>query len=77
MIDTGVLHDMTYSGGRIGVMSFSQEQVIWSKILYRCSGKAQVCHFAFLGLTDIVREQIKRENNCFNDWKDQLEAFRV
>ena len=42
LIDTGVLHDKTYSGGRIGVMSFSQEKVSWSKIFYRCSGKARV-----------------------------------
>ncbi|XP_046839264.1 cartilage oligomeric matrix protein-like isoform X2 [Xenia sp. Carnegie-2017] len=37
VIDTGVLHDKTYSGGRIGVMSFSQEKVSWSKIFYRCN----------------------------------------
>ena len=42
VIDTGVLHDKTYAGGRIGVMSFSQEKVSWSKIFYRCNGKARV-----------------------------------
>ncbi|XP_028407123.1 cartilage oligomeric matrix protein-like [Dendronephthya gigantea] len=38
VVDTGVLHDRTYSGGRLGVMSFSQEKVSWSNIFYRCNG---------------------------------------
>ena len=39
VVDSGVLRDKTYNGGRIGVMSFSQEQVSWSKLFYRCNSK--------------------------------------
>lgn len=37
IIDTGVLNDKTFLGGRIGVFSFSQEKVMWSKVIYRCN----------------------------------------
>lgn len=37
--DSGNLFDSTYKGGRLGVMSFSQEMIIWSRLIYRCNGK--------------------------------------
>ncbi|CAK8692840.1 unnamed protein product [Clavelina lepadiformis] len=35
--DTGVIRDTTIQGGRLGVFCFSQENVIWSNLMYRCN----------------------------------------
>ena len=39
IIDSGEVNDKTYLGGRVGVLVFSQEKVIWSNVVYRCNGK--------------------------------------
>uniref|UniRef100_A0A8C0F6J2 Cartilage oligomeric matrix protein n=1 Tax=Bubo bubo TaxID=30461 RepID=A0A8C0F6J2_BUBBB len=36
--DTGVVLDTTMRGGRLGVFCFSQENIIWSNLRYRCNG---------------------------------------
>lgn len=52
--DTGVVLDTTMRGGRLGVFCFSQENIIWSNLRYRCNGELvfkakyrHFCHFAF------------------------------
>lgn len=35
--DTGFIIDATLRGGRLGVYCFSQEDVIWSDVVYRCN----------------------------------------
>ncbi|XP_075466990.1 cartilage oligomeric matrix protein [Ascaphus truei] len=35
--DTGVILDTTMRGGRLGVFCFSQENIIWSNLRYRCN----------------------------------------
>ncbi|XP_020777925.1 thrombospondin-3a [Boleophthalmus pectinirostris] len=35
--DSGVLLDSTMRGGRLGVFCFSQENIIWSNLRYRCN----------------------------------------
>ncbi|KAK1154757.1 thrombospondin-3a isoform X1 [Acipenser oxyrinchus oxyrinchus] len=35
--DSGVLIDTTMRGGRLGVFCFSQENIIWSNLRYRCN----------------------------------------
>uniref|UniRef100_A0A8C9F7P6 Cartilage oligomeric matrix protein n=1 Tax=Pavo cristatus TaxID=9049 RepID=A0A8C9F7P6_PAVCR len=35
--DTGVVLDTTMRGGRLGVFCFSQENIIWSNLRYRCN----------------------------------------
>lgn len=35
--DTGELFDFTFAGGKIGLFSFSQENVIWSNLKYSCA----------------------------------------
>ncbi|XP_028269551.1 thrombospondin-4a [Parambassis ranga] len=35
--DTGVLIDTSMRGGRLGVFCFSQENIIWSNLKYRCN----------------------------------------
>ncbi|KAG7469509.1 hypothetical protein MATL_G00129700 [Megalops atlanticus] len=35
--DTGVVIDTTMRGGRLGVFCFSQENIIWSNLRYRCN----------------------------------------
>lgn len=52
--DTGVVLDTTMRGGRLGVFCFSQENIIWSNLRYRCNGKLALkvkyrkfCHFVF------------------------------
>lgn len=37
--DTGVVVDTTMRGGRLGVFCFSQENIIWSNLRYRCNGE--------------------------------------
>uniref|UniRef100_A0A8C2TKG2 Cartilage oligomeric matrix protein n=1 Tax=Coturnix japonica TaxID=93934 RepID=A0A8C2TKG2_COTJA len=37
--DTGVVLDTTMRGGRLGVFCFSQENIIWSNLRYRCNGE--------------------------------------
>ena len=35
--DTGEIFDFSFTGGRIGLFSFSQENVIWSNLRYSCA----------------------------------------
>ncbi|XP_069009453.1 cartilage oligomeric matrix protein [Embiotoca jacksoni] len=35
--DTGVIIDVTMRGGRLGVFCFSQENIIWANLRYRCN----------------------------------------
>ncbi|XP_024908989.1 thrombospondin-4a isoform X2 [Cynoglossus semilaevis] len=37
--DTGVIIDTSMRGGRLGVFCFSQENIIWSDLKYRCNGE--------------------------------------
>lgn len=37
--DSGVIIDTTMRGGRLGVFCFSQENIIWSNLQYRCNGE--------------------------------------
>lgn len=37
--DSGVTIDTTMRGGRLGVFCFSQENIIWSNLKYRCNGE--------------------------------------
>uniref|UniRef100_A0A8C6MMA5 Si:ch211-43f4.1 n=1 Tax=Nothobranchius furzeri TaxID=105023 RepID=A0A8C6MMA5_NOTFU len=37
--DTGVIIDATMRGGRLGVFCFSQENIIWADLSYRCNGE--------------------------------------
>lgn len=37
--DSGNIFDSTLRGGRLGVLCFSQEQIIWSDLAYRCNGR--------------------------------------
>ena len=37
--DSHYLHDTTMRGGRIGLFCFSQEDIIWARITYKCNGK--------------------------------------
>lgn len=41
--DTGVVLDTTMRGGRLGVFCFSQENIIWSNLRYRCNGECSTC----------------------------------
>uniref|UniRef100_A0A672L577 Cartilage oligomeric matrix protein n=1 Tax=Sinocyclocheilus grahami TaxID=75366 RepID=A0A672L577_SINGR len=37
--DTGIIIDTTMRGGRLGVFCFSQENIIWANLRYRCNGQ--------------------------------------
>uniref|UniRef100_A0A8C1MR48 Thrombospondin 4a n=1 Tax=Cyprinus carpio TaxID=7962 RepID=A0A8C1MR48_CYPCA len=37
--DSGVIIDTSMRGGRLGVFCFSQENIIWSNLRYRCNGE--------------------------------------
>ena len=38
--DSGNIINNDHRGGRLGVYCFSQEQVIWSDLVYRCTGRS-------------------------------------
>lgn len=40
--DTGVIIDTSMRGGRLGVFCFSQENIIWSNLKYRCNGESAI-----------------------------------
>uniref|UniRef100_A0AAY5ED28 Thrombospondin 4b n=1 Tax=Electrophorus electricus TaxID=8005 RepID=A0AAY5ED28_ELEEL len=42
--DSGVTIDTTMRGGRLGVFCFSQENIIWSNLKYRCNGEIAHSH---------------------------------
>ncbi|XP_050296033.1 cartilage oligomeric matrix protein [Anthonomus grandis grandis] len=37
LVDSGNIFDSTLKGGQLGVLCFSQEQIIWSDLAYRCN----------------------------------------
>ena len=37
--DSGNIFDNTLKGGRLGAFCFSQEQIIWSDMSYKCNEK--------------------------------------
>lgn len=37
IVDSGYIYDHTLQGGRLGVYCFSQEQITWSNLEYRCN----------------------------------------
>lgn len=39
MADSNVVLDTTMRGGRLGVFCFSQENIIWANLRYRCNGE--------------------------------------
>ena len=39
MMDTGEIKDPDVGAGKLGLMSFSQERVIWSAVSAQCVGK--------------------------------------
>lgn len=43
--DSGVVIDTSMRGGRLGVFCFSQENIIWSNLRYRCNGATRSLTF--------------------------------
>lgn len=39
VVDTGYLIDKTLKGGKIGLYVFSQSNVVWSNMSYKCNGR--------------------------------------
>uniref|UniRef100_A0A8C1W022 Thrombospondin 4a n=1 Tax=Cyprinus carpio TaxID=7962 RepID=A0A8C1W022_CYPCA len=46
--DSGVIIDTSMRGGRLGVFCFSQENIIWSNLRYRCNGEKQLIQMLIL-----------------------------
>uniref|UniRef100_A0A4W5MI66 Thrombospondin 3b n=2 Tax=Hucho hucho TaxID=62062 RepID=A0A4W5MI66_9TELE len=46
--DSGMVVDTLMRGGRLGVFCFSQEQIIWSNLGYRCNGMSPLSEYHFL-----------------------------
>lgn len=69
--DTGVIIDTSMRGGRLGVFCFSQENIIWSNLKYRCNGECSqvkdspassiMCKYAY----NLFFCQIPRYNPCW------------
>lgn len=54
--DSGVTIDTTMRGGRLGVFCFSQENIIWSNLKYRCNGNLPTRYLPVTGLGETQRE---------------------
>lgn len=54
--DTGIIIDTTMRGGRLGVFCFSQENIIWANLRYRCNGMFSflICFFKCLLTSDVL-----------------------
>ncbi|XP_033638385.1 uncharacterized protein LOC117299078, partial [Asterias rubens] len=39
LVDSGDLYDTTYLGGRLGVFVYNQQDVIWSRLSYKCADR--------------------------------------
>uniref|UniRef100_A0A8C1DAH7 Thrombospondin 4a n=1 Tax=Cyprinus carpio carpio TaxID=630221 RepID=A0A8C1DAH7_CYPCA len=46
--DSGVIIDTSMRGGRLGVFCFSQENIIWSNLRYRCNGECSLIQMLIL-----------------------------
>lgn len=64
VVDSGNIFDKTLRGGRLGMYVFSQEQIIWSNMVYRCNGEKSRIGKWFRGKTDtnFIFRQCSREN---------------
>ena len=43
--DSGYITDHQFKGGRLGVLAFSQKEIIFSDLQYKCNGKT--CYFPY------------------------------
>ena len=43
--DSGYINDFKFKGGRLGVLVFSQKEVVFSKLQYKCDGKSSISSF--------------------------------
>ena len=43
LADSGDIYDTTITGGRLGMMVFGQQDVIWSRLEARCSDRLVQC----------------------------------
>lgn len=72
--DSGVVIDTSMRGGRLGVFCFSQENIIWSNLRYRCNGECSAqtileeqavfsayLNLCLLALTDTIPEDYTEE----------------
>jgi len=48
VMDSGNIYDSTLKGGRLGLYCFSQEEIIWSNMEYKCASKLD-CPSKYLG----------------------------
>uniref|UniRef100_A0A4W5R3G5 Si:ch211-43f4.1 n=1 Tax=Hucho hucho TaxID=62062 RepID=A0A4W5R3G5_9TELE len=58
--DTGIIIDTTMRGGRLGVFCFSQENIIWANLRYRCNAQWNIDRFRLLHDTQIFPVHIMR-----------------
>ncbi|XP_073822840.1 cartilage oligomeric matrix protein-like [Musca autumnalis] len=57
ILDSGNVHDSTLKGGRLGVFCYSQPNIIWSDLSYKCN--TRVPKFVYKELTFFWKKQSK------------------
>ena len=84
IIDSGEIKDPDIQGGKLGVMSFSQEKCMWSAVSTRCLGKrifcAPLCTVAgivFATLQKILSEQFVHTWTETNHYIELLTTWRL
>lgn len=74
--DTDVIIDTSMRGGRLGVFCFSQENIIWSNLKYRCNGEyfwvegVPVSHFSCTYTVMLMRFFLPPADTIPADYED-------
>lgn len=71
--DSGVTIDTTMRGGRLGVFCFSQENIIWSNLKYRCNGNVLFL-LLYNNITRINQILLPYSYSTFSSQKPQAHA---
>ncbi|XP_065214930.1 thrombospondin-4 isoform X1 [Planococcus citri] len=58
--DSGNIFDSTFKGGRLGVLCFSQEMIIWGRLIYRCNDN--VPELIYNELSPELQKQVEIDN---------------
>jgi len=65
LTDSGDVYDTTLTGGRLGMLVFGQQDVIWSRLEARCADRSVV----ILALPHNKRKDLKERSGMFSSFR--------